>query len=93
MNKSVGGQQSLLQQVRAAVDKNIMDISASIAKTLYSQYGIAAREPSIISRRTYADGRRELSFTYKQPIEEGLTNDVMAISSEKGELQRVMTSK
>lgn len=93
MNKSVGGQQSLLQQVRSAVDKNIMDISASIAKTLYLQYGIPAREPAIISRRTYADGHKELSFTYKQPIEEGLTNDVMAITSDKGDLQRVMTTK
>lgn len=93
MNKSAGGQQSLLQQVRSAVDKNIMDISASIAKTLYSQYGIPAREPSIISRRTYADGHKELSFTYQQPIAEGLTNDVVAITSDKGDLQRVMTTK
>ena len=93
MDKSVGEQQSLLQQVRTAVDKNIMDISANLAKTLYAQYGIPAREPSIISRRTYADGHKELCFSYQLPINEGLTNDVLTITSEKGDIQSVMMTK
>lgn len=93
MDKSVGGQQSLLQQVRASVDKNIMDISATLAKTLYSQYGIPAREPAIISRRTYMDGHKELCFSYQLPINDGLTNDVIAVTSEQGELQSVMMTK
>lgn len=84
---------SLLQQVRQAVDKNIMDISATIAQTLYQQYGIPAREPAIISRRTYADGRKELAFCYHMPADNQITNEVVAIASERGELQTVMATK
>lgn len=93
LNKSVDGQQSLLQQVRAAVDKNIMDISANLSKVLYAQYGISAREPAIISRRTYADGHKDLCFCYQMPATEGLINDVVAITSEQGEIQNVLTTK
>jgi hypothetical protein len=93
MDKSAGDRQSLLQQVRAAVDKNIMDISANLAKTLYAQYGIPAREPAIITRRTYNDGHKELCFSYHLPVNEGFTNDVLTITSEKGEIYSVMTTK
>lgn len=94
MDKSAGsGQISLLQQVRQAVDKNIMDISNTIAKVLYEQYGVPAREPHRISRRTYANGQKELMFSYPTPVENNQSNEVLAITSERGELQTVMATK
>lgn len=92
MNKSAG-EQSLLERVRQSVDKNILDISARIAKSLYAQYGIEAREPSIVSRHTYADGHKELNFTYERPIENGLYNDLQVQTDEQGEIQQVNTTK
>jgi len=91
--KSAPGKQSLLVQVRSAVDKNIMDISASIAASLYRQYGIPAREPSIISRCTYADGRRELCFTFSQPGTNGLCNETRVSASEDGTIKTVASTK
>lgn len=91
--KSVTRQQSLLAQVRSAVDKNIMDISASIAANLYEQYGIPAREPSIISRFTYADGRRELCFTFSQPASDGLCNETRVSASEDGIIKTITSTK
>lgn len=93
MDKSANVQQSILQQVRSAVDKNIMDISNCLSKTLYAQYGIEARQPAVIKRITYADGHKELNFIYDLPIEAGLANSVIAITSEQGDLQTVMTTK
>ena len=92
MQKSAGNQ-SLLSQVRQAVDNNIMAISAAIAKTLYAQYGVEAREPSVISRYSYADGHKELSFVYLRSAPDGIRNEVHVQSSEKGDILQVSATK
>lgn len=91
--KSMGVQQSLLAQVRQAVDKNIMDISATITKYLYEQYGVSAREPSVIRRNIFADGHKELSFTYSNPLNNGIVDDTYVTTSERGEIQHVVMTK
>ena len=95
MNKSVGDNkpQSLLDQVRSAVDKNILDIAAVMAKQLYEQYNIPAREPSIVKRRTYDDGHKDLSFVFPMEDHGQIINQAIVTSSEGGDIQQVITSK
>lgn len=95
MNKSVGGNtsQSILDQVRSAVDKNIMEISSVIAKQLYEQYNIPAREPSIIQRRTYEDGHKDLNVVFPMEDYGKIVNQAIIVSSENGDIQQVITSK
>lgn len=86
--------QSLLDQVRQAVDRNILEISKVMAKNLYEQFNIPAREPSIVQKMTYADGHVDLSFTY--PIHEddkGVRSEAIVTTDEKGEMKRVLTTK
>lgn len=94
-DKSADAPQSLLSRVRQAVDKNILDISAVITKQLYEQYGVSAREPSIIERCTFADGHKELAFTYSMhtPCTCGIVNEVNVSAMENGEVRYVTMTK
>lgn len=94
MNKSVGGQQSLLDQVRQAVDRNIMEISKTMAKNLYEQYNLPAREPSVITKRVFADGHTDMCFTY--PLgddKDGTINEALVTTDSQGEMQQVLITK
>ena len=93
MQKSADKPQSLLDQVRSAVDKNIMDIAAVMAKQLYEQYNIPAREPSIVTRQTYADGHKELTFTYPMEAAAGMVNEALVSSTEQGEIIQAVLTK
>lgn len=88
MNKSVGQEQSLLDRLRGAVDQNIMAISQTIAKNLYAQYNIPAREPKIMVRKCYEDGRQELETTYDIDRQQA-----HVVSDEQGNIQQVSTTK
>lgn len=95
MNKSAGAApQSMLSQLRQAVDANIMKIHEVISKQLYEQYNIPAREPLIITRKTYPDGHRELGYDYPLETAPGAETAVAMVStSEQGEIQNVILTK
>ena len=86
--------QSMLSQLRQAVDSNIMKIHEVIAKQLYEQYNIPAREPLIITRKTYPDGHRELGYDYPLETVPGSESNVAMVSAdEKGNIQDVILTK
>lgn len=95
MNKSAGAQSmSMLSQLRHAVDSNIMKIHEIISKQLYEQYNIQAREPLIITRRTYPDGTKELAYDYQLAnVTEGVNSIASVTTNESGEISSVITSK
>jgi hypothetical protein len=95
MNKSVGGApQSMLSQLRSAVDANIMKIHEVIAKQLYEQYNIPAREPLIITRKKYPDGHSELGYDYPLNGAPGTeTNVAFVTANDKGDIQNVVLTK
>jgi hypothetical protein len=89
-----GAPQSMLSQLRQAVDSNIMKIHEVIAKQLYEQYNIPAREPLIITRKTYPDGHRELGYDYPlETVPGSESNIAMVTADEKGNLQDVILTK
>ena len=92
MDKSAGAQ-SLLSQVRQAVDRNIMAISSAIAKSLYAQYGMEAREPLIVSRYAYADGHKELRFVYPPTDAGAMQSEMHVQTNEQGEILQVSATK
>lgn len=86
--KSAGQPQSLLEQVRGAVDANIMHISKTIGKELYEKYGLSPREPETIKRLKYKNGKQRLVYTYG----EGEKMWVVTARPE-GEIESILTSK
>lgn len=95
MNKSAGAApQSMLDQLRSAVDANIMKIHEVIAKQLYEQYNIPAREPLIVKRNTYPDGHRELKYNYPlEAVSEEARSYAFVVANENGEIQDVTLTK
>ncbi len=95
MNKSAdAASQSMLSQLRQAVDANIMKIHEVIAKQLYEQYNIPAREPLIITRKTYPDGHHELGYDYPLETVPGSESNVALVTAdEKGNIQDVILTK
>jgi hypothetical protein len=87
--KSSGNKpQSLLDQVRGAVDANIMHISRTIGKELYEKYGLSPREPETIKRLKYKNGKQRLVYTYG----EGERSYVVTTLPE-GNIESIITSK
>lgn len=95
MNKSADSQpQSMLSQLRQAVDANIMKIHEVISKQLYEQYNIPAREPLIITRKKYPDGHSELGYDYPLETVPGSESNVALVTAnEKGDIQEVILTK
>ena len=86
--KSAGKPQSILDQVRGAVDANIMQISRTIGKELYEKYGLSPREPETIKRLKYKNGKQRLVYTYG----EGEKSWVVTTLPE-GNIESIITSK
>ena len=86
--KGATGQQSLLDSIRGAVDKNLMDISRRIGKALYEQYGLPPREPQTIRRLKYKNGKQRLVYTY-----DNNGSSWVVTSTPEGNIESVMTSK
>lgn len=86
--KSAGKPQSILDQVRGAVDANIMHISKTIGKELYERYGLSPREPETIKRLKYKNGKQRLVYTYG----EGEKSWVVTTLPE-GNIESIITSK
>ena len=65
-----------------------------IAKQLYEQYNIPAREPLIITRKTYPDGHHELGYDYPLETVPGSESNVALVTAdEKGNIQDVILTK
>ena len=86
--KSADKPQSLLDQVRGAVDANIAAISRSIGEQLYAKYGLSPREPETIKRIRYRNGSNNLIYTYMN----GKSSWVVT-ADPSGKIESVMTSK
>lgn len=86
--KKSGGERSLLDQVRGAVDANLMEISRSIGKHLYEKYGLPPREPQTIRRLRYPNGEQRLIYTFMNN-----ESSWMATTAPDGTVKSVMVSK
>lgn len=86
--KSADKPQSILDQVRGAVDANVMQISRTIGKELYEKYGLSPREPETIRRLKYRNGRQRLVYTYG----EGERSYVVTTMPD-GKIESIITSK
>lgn len=84
---------SILQQVRQAVDTNLTQIHNMIGKYLYEKYGIAPIQASSIYRLNYANGKKELSFSYEIKSESQIPVVYIVRTSEIGEIKNVITTK
>lgn len=80
--------QSLLEQVRGAVDANIKAISQTIGQELYAKYGLSPREPETVRRIRFRNGKQRLIHTYAN----GESTWVVR-STPEGKIESVMTSK
>lgn len=90
---SVIQSESVLQQVRQAVDANLSQIHDMVGCHLYAQYGISPRPASSIFRLNYANGKRELSFSYEMHADSSIPITYIVRTSEKGEIKSVITTR
>jgi hypothetical protein len=70
-----------------------MDISDSIGKHLYEQYGIPKREPFFVQKVKYSNGKEELNFHYGVGTEEKTESTFIVQTSANGEIQSVAQTK
>ena len=84
--------QSLLEQVRSAVDRNLMEIRKVIDKQLYEQLGVEPRSLSHIFRKRLSDGTEFYSFDYAD--KKGDVDRLhCAITDEKGNITTIISTK
>lgn len=84
---------SPLEQVRRAVDNNIRQIHLEISQYLYRYYGIEPRPFYNVCRLEYADGRKELNFTYQVPSERIRPMEYIVRTTEEGKVKNVIVTK
>ena len=84
---------SPLEQVRRAVDNNIRQIHLEISQYLYRYYGIEPRPFYYVCRLEYADGRKELNFTYQVPSERIRPMEYIVRTTEEGKVKNVIVTK
>lgn len=85
---------SILEQVRSAVDGNILQIHTMINQYLYANYGVTPREVDGIFKVRYKDGQEELQFNYDMEAQEGKISARYVITTTVGgEIKRVYTAK
>ena len=93
MQKSAGRPQSILEQLRQQVNKNLMDISDSIGKHLYEQYGIPKREPFFVQKIKYSNGSEDLNFHYGLGENENAKTEVIVQTTPNGDIKNIVQSK
>ena len=93
MQKSANKPQSMLEQLRQQVNQNLMDISDSIGKHLYEEYGIPKREPFFVQKVKYSNGKEELNFHYSLSENEIAPTEIIVQTSANGEIQSVAQTK
>lgn len=85
---------TLLEQVRGAVNSNMLQIRTIIDKYLYANYGVQPRAVDGILKMKYKDGREELQFNYSTTAPEGKIPVRYAVTTTvDGEVKRVYSTK
>lgn len=88
------GGTSILQQVRGAVNSNIMEIHGRIAEYLYSNYSVEPRKPDSAFRLKYENGEEEIMFNYKFPSGTGgIDKEYIVSAKADGTIQKVYTTR
>ncbi len=83
----------ILQLVRRAVDKNILQIQGYISNYLYEQYGIEARQANSIIKMKYSNGNTELRFNYDIYMETEISMSYTVITTEEGKIKNTIMTK
>ena len=85
---------SVLQQVRGAVNANIMDMHSMISQYLYSNYSVEPRKLDSAFRLKYDSGKEEILFNYKFPGNiGGIETQYTVSATADGKIQKVYTTK
>lgn len=83
---------SLLEQVRSAVDRNLMEIRKTIDKELYERLGVEPRSLSHIFRKRFPDGKEFYSFDYAEE-RDNVDRLHCAIADDKGNIKTIISTK
>ena len=84
---------SLLNQVRQAVDKNIMTIHEMVAEYLYKNYNLPPRPVSSVVKLVYQDGRKKLWFTYNSSSKNSMHQSYTVTTNLDGTITNVMSTR
>ncbi len=88
-----GRSASILEQVRGAVNANIMQIHDTMARHLYSNYGITPRPASVVLKISYANGQKELMFDYDLSDERNMPTHYVVKAEMDGKVKGVYATK
>lgn len=83
---------SLLEEVRSAVDRNLMEIRKVIDKQLYEQLGVEPRSLSHIFQKRFPDGKEFYSFDYAEKKDEQERLHC-AITDKDGNITTIISTK
>ena len=83
---------SIYEQVRQAVDNNLMKIRKVIDQELYEKLGVEPRSLSHIFHNRFADGKEFYSFDYTEQKEDR-TDLRCAITDKNGKIITVISTK
>ncbi|MBE6181132.1 MAG: zinc-ribbon domain-containing protein [Rikenellaceae bacterium] len=89
---SSAGQQSILDQVRCAVNRNLQQIRETVDRELYARLGVEPRQLRHIFSNHYPDGKSFYSFDY---LENHSTFDRLhtAITDVDGKIKTIVSTK
>lgn len=87
-----GRPESLLEEVRGLVDRNIMRIREVVDRTLYERLGVEPRSLSAIFRNRFADGKMFYSFDYVEN-NRYFSRVHTVITSPDGEVKTIISTK
>ena len=84
---------SILEQVRGAVNANIQLIHVIIGQFLYANYGIKPRPVDEIFKIKYNNGQEELKFNYDLTSERKIPTRFVVTTSTDGKIKSVYTTR
>lgn len=84
---------SILEQVRGAVNANIQQIHVIIGQFLYANYGIKPRPVDEIFKIKYNNGQEELKFNYDLTSERKIPTRFVVTTSTDGKIKSVYTTR
>lgn len=83
---------SLLDQVRNAVDRNLLAIRATVDKQLYERLGVEPRKLSTVTRLKYANGDEFYAFNYVET--DGMIRSCHTATTDlKGDVKSIISTK
>ncbi len=91
--KGSGVVNSLLSMVRREVDRSLAEIQHKVGDHLYKHYGLPPRPVSQVLLITAPDGSKVLQFDYAETDTGELSTYYSAVTSERGDVLEVISSK